>query len=272
MAANSPAERRVLVTRPAGRADDLLAVLRAEGVYCCHQPLLEINALAEGDAALLASRQHIADLDHYHTLIFISVNAVEYGLREIDRLWPQWPARVNVLAIGAVTARALRDSPLAVVAGMEMLGGAERGAMNTEALLAHPQLQDLTHQRLLIFRGVGGREALADKLRQRGAVVDYAECYRRSEVVLAEGELDGLLASQQINTVCLNSGETVLAFSRLISHSDYLTKLELIVPSERVANLARQQGFRHIITAENAGTAATLAALRTELRADKNEQ
>ena len=31
----------------------------------------------------------------------------------------------------------------------------------------------------MVFRGVGGRELISDTLTERGAVVEYAECYRR---------------------------------------------------------------------------------------------
>ncbi len=261
MAAKALAERRVLITRPRGRADELLAALRQQGVPCWHLPLLSIAALADDEPQLLQCRQRIADLDNYHYLIFISVNAVENGLREIDRFWPQWPQGVTALAIGAATEKALRESPLPVAAGLSIAESPQGSAMTSEALLGNAPLQDLSHGRILIFRGLGGRETLAEVLRQRGARVDYAECYRRSEAPLEPDELKQLILSNDINTVCVNSGETLSTFARQLKQEPLVNRLQLIVPSARVAELASEQGFKHIVVSDNAGTAATLRAL-----------
>jgi uroporphyrinogen-III synthase len=262
MATKSLAKLRVLITRPEGRGDELQAALQAAGAYCLQQPLLEIAPLSESDAALRQCRSYLADLDNYQRLIFISVNAVEHGLTEIDRLWPQWPQGVAVYAIGEATARALRDAALPVAAGMPTAELSTGTAMNSEALLRHPDFLSPRNEKILIFRGLGGREHLADVLRQRGAQVDYAECYRRMETPLNSGELAARLQVEGINSVCLNSGETLQHFSAQLDEATSLKQqIWLIVPSERVAVLASTLGFTKVWQAENAGSAATLAAL-----------
>ncbi|MBD2857823.1 uroporphyrinogen-III synthase [Spongiibacter sp. KMU-158] len=263
MAANSLVNRRVLVTRPEGRADELMAALTAEGAFCRHLPLLDIEPLEEGEEALLECRQRIADLDHYQSLIFISVNAVEHGLREIDRLWPQWPKGVTAFAIGAATQAALCKSDFPVAVGLSLAEPEAGAAMDSEALLARTEFHQVEHQKMLIFRGLGGREKLADELRARGARVDYAQCYRRRESAVTASELHAALAENRINTVCLNSGETLLAFSQRLGNSSLKNGLQIVVPSERVAELARKEDFKHIVVSANAGTAATVSALQT---------
>lgn len=246
---------RILVTRPPGRADTLLQALAAAGAVCSHLPLMQIDALAEPEHLdiIRLTRSRIMDLDNYRRIIFISVNAVEYGMALIDEFWPQWPQRLSAYAIGEATAAALQQWGIACQSA--------GGAMNSESLLGHKELQNLDHDKVLIVRGLGGREALATSLRERGAVVDYAECYQRKSPTLEHGELHALLVKQQINAVCLNSGETLDYFYQHCPPTSCSETLALVLPGQRVAGLASELGYTRIIQAENASTAATLAAL-----------
>lgn len=248
---------RVLVTRPAGRADDLLAALHEQGAATLHIPLLDIGALdAERDAdCIQRNRDHILNLDHYHALIFISANAVHYGVNLVEQFWPQWPARQQILAIGAATSAALAER------GLTALGG--EGSMNSESLLAADCLQAVDGQRIAIFRGLGGRETLAEVLRERGARVDYIECYRRRAPPLDIAATLGQIADFAPTAVVVNSGETLANLSALLPASHPLFDCALVLPGERVAALAGNLGYAKATPAANAGTAATLACLQT---------
>ena len=250
---------RVLITRPEGRNEELAEALRHAGAEVVIEPLLRIVALSGSDPEYQRARRLLLDLDHYRHLIFVSTNAVDCGMALIDELWPQYPMDVQCHAVGAATAAALRQWPWPAGA-LNSLNDAEHGSMNSESLLAIPALQDVAHQKVLIVRGCGGREHIAQTLRDRGAIVDYAECYRRADTALGALELQARLDAQQPNVVCLNSGETLQAFCARIPASQR-GNYSVLLPSVRVADIARKAGFSEIILAENAGTAATLAAL-----------
>lgn len=250
---------RVLITRPEGRNAELGKALRDAGATVAVTPLLRITPLTDSDPEYQRARRLLLNLDHYQHLIFVSTNAVDCGMALIDSLWPQYPIGVQCHAVGAATAAALRQWPWPAAA-LTSLNHAEHGTMNSEALLALPALQHIDQQKALIVRGCGGREHIAQTLRQRGATVDYAECYRRDDTALSAFALQAQLDAQRPDIVCLNSGETLQAFCARVPASqrgDY----RLLLPSVRVADMARKAGFREIILAENAGTAATLAAL-----------
>ncbi|EIF41841.1 uroporphyrinogen-III synthase [gamma proteobacterium BDW918] len=249
------ASLRVLVTRPVERSAELVAALTAAGAKVLTQPLLNIAPLTapHHEAELQRSRQLFMNLDCYQHLIFISVNAVSYGIEAIEQFWPQWPVGVKVHAIGAATAAALAARHIDV-------DTVDNVAMNSESLLATPVLQHLQDQKVLIVRGLGGREYLAEQLAARGAQVDYAECYQRLSPELDREQFHTLLRRQDINIVCVNSGETLHYFHSLLQ--DAALSYRVLVPGERVASLAVALGFTRVIQAENAGTAATLAALR----------
>lgn len=254
MAALDCRQLRVLLTRPEGRNGALQSALQSAGADVTVAPLLAIVPLESLDAtAQQRCRQRILDLDHYSIVIFISVNAVEQGCELIDTYWPQWPMGLELFAIGEATARALQARGLPV-------SEAGEGAMNSEALLALAALQHIDQQRILIVRGLGGRETLAETLRQRGARVDYAECYGRAATAISGGELAALLIQHQINTVVLNSGETLARFVALTT-AQQRQGFAAIVPSARVAELAATASFGDTEQAANAGQSATLAAL-----------
>lgn len=247
--AASPA---VLVTRPSGQQRQLSAAVASAGyaVHCL--PLLELQALEQLGAE---QRALILDLDHYQHVIFISGNAVRFGMHWIEDFWPQLPVGLNWYAIGDATAALLAER------GIQALAPAS--PMTSEALLALPQLQEVAAQRVLIVKGEGGRDTLAQALEQRGARLAELACYRRRCPAMKPGEVAQKLSSWQIGLAMISSGEGLVNLLALLSPAE-TTKfrhITLLVPSDRVAAQARQAGFEQVLTAENASDGAMLQAL-----------
>ena len=118
-----------------------------------------------------------------------------------------------------------------------------------------PQIQG---QRILIFRGTGGRPLLGDSLKHRGAKILYVETYRR------ERPAQRPLTEQQIkklDAITISSKEGLDNLISLTHDPDMLIDIPLVLPSQRIATLARQRGFKTIIPAKNATDEAVLAAL-----------
>ena len=246
-------EGAVLVTRPEGQAGPLLESLASAGFSACHQPLLELLPLATLPQQV---RQAVLDLDGYQHVIFISANAVRFGLDTIDDYWPQLPAGVHWYAIGDKTADLLSQRGLA-----PLTPGAE---MSSEGLLALPSLAQVAGDRVLIVKGVGGRDTLRDTLAERGARVDELACYERRCPDLAEGALARLLQGQDVGAIAISSGEGLQNLLALLSgeESTKFRDIVLIVPSRRVEKMARDAGFDWVEVAANASDEAVLAALQ----------
>ena len=246
-------EPAVLVTRPKGQAGPLCESLARVGFQPWHQPLLELRPLS-GLAG--AERQKILDLDLYQHVIFISANAVRFGMGLIEDYWPQLPAGLNWYAIGGSTARLLADRGLEpITPGREM---------SSEGLLAVPSLAAVGGERVLIIKGQGGRDTLRKQLSMRGARVDELACYRRSCPQLPPGEMGEILAGRQIKAILLSSGEGLDNLLALLSGEE-TTKFKdivLVVPSLRVEKMAREAGFMQVFTAANASDEEMLAALQ----------
>ena len=64
-------------------------------------------------------------------------------------------------------------------------------------------------ERVVIFRGDGGRELLGDVLSQRGAQIEYAECCRRQKPQADNGKLLYLWARNELHAITVTSSEVL---------------------------------------------------------------
>lgn len=245
---------RLLLTRPQDECVALAASLAEHGVTSASLPLLAIEPLDETPE----QRSLLLDLDRYCAVVVVSKPAARLGLERIDRYWPQPPARQDWFAVGAATAAILDDYGLRV-------HHPENGD-DSEALLALPalvQALQVPGPRVLILRGEGGREFLAERLRGQGVVVDYLELYRRVLPAYPAGELARRVRDEALNGLVVSSGQG-LEHLLCVAGEDWpqLAGLPLFVPSPRVAELAREAGARRVIDCRGANAAALLEALR----------
>ena len=198
----------------------------------------------------MSSRDYITQhLHEYDLAIFISPTAVEEPCKAIA----EFPTALQLVAIGSKAARAIEDCGYKtdIVAD----------GHDSESLLQHEQLQAdaIAGKRIVIFRGVGGRELLAETLSERGARVSYAEMYQRSRPLSAE-EFNQLLQQADILTVSSNQGLQNLY--DLATDKNLLTQLPLVVPGERAQVLAQALDFVDIRVADNATDEACLNAIK----------
>lgn len=246
------AARGVLVTRPAGQGGALCEGINTRG-FCAHQlPLLALEPLAELSAA---ERTRVLALDEFRHIIFISANAVRFGMEVIENFWPQLPLGLNWYAVGDGTARAL--------AAFGVIAQTPGPEMTSEGLLALPDLQRCGGERVLLVKGEGGRETLARELAERGARVETLACYRRVAPTLEPGELAAALARWDIGLIMISSGEGLANMLALLSpeETSKLRNTSVLLPSARVAEAAAAAGFRHCLVAGNASDKAMLRAL-----------
>jgi uroporphyrinogen-III synthase len=254
----------VLVTRPAGpAADDLSAKLEALGYQVYRQPMLVLeglNTLPDEQQCLLR------ELDQFQHIIFISTNAVRFGLEAIENQWPQLPAEVHWYAIGDATARQLSEHAINAQTPAEY--------MTSEGLLNLPELQSVRGDRVLIVKGEGGRDTLGVELKARGARVEELACYRRLSPSLQPGHLGAQIKQWDMDVILFSSGEGLANFRQLLrpEETTNLSSLSLVVPSERVARMAREMGFDRIAVADNASDVGMLRALESCLPLPEGEK
>lgn len=226
----------IAITRPLQQAHALAQLVRQQGGTPFLFPLLAIAPLDDYTACDAA----IARLSECEWAIFISSNAVEHALPRIRRQYPHWPARPRCAAVGPGSAGALARY------GIKEVRIPQEGH-DSEALLALPEFRQMEGRRVMLFRGLGGRELLAQTLRQRGAEVILAECYRRDNPQADAGELARLWQNRRLQAVVVTSSEAMRNLLALADGAEWLRQIPICVNHARIAELACRHGLRALV-------------------------
>jgi uroporphyrinogen-III synthase len=225
----------VLVTRPEGRAQELIDAVREAGGSVVEFPVLEIETR---DETILDDEQ--AQLPVPDIAIFVSGNAVRFGLGYI-------PPGVRIAAIGPTTRAAIE-------AAGRTVDIYPASGFDSEHLLKEPELVQVRDKIVRIVRADSGRELLATTLRERGARVDYLSVYRRLPKRHSDAELEELeraWRAGEIHYVTVMSVATLESLWSLLP--DYcresLPATPLVTPSERVIQTASEKipGIRAVL-------------------------
>jgi uroporphyrinogen-III synthase len=239
--------RGILITRPARQAAGFARQVAAIGGTPVMFPAIVI--LPPDDRRALDHAQR--ELAQYDAAVFVSANAVEYGVGDPAA----WPKDLLAFAPGPGTAAALAAVGITNVRVPTV-------SMDSEGLLALPQLSAVTGKRVVIFRGGGGRELLSETLAARGAIVETVDCYRRARPVSGAVGLEEALHAGRVDAATLTSSEGLDNLWALLG-ADARTRLAatpMFVPHSRIGARAGEFGIARVIVTPPAD-AGLLAAL-----------
>lgn len=243
---SAPQRIMFLITRPAGKADNLLGSLDAMDIAYLYQPLITT-------AQVSLKQQDLMLLPQADAVIFVSVSAVSCLQNQYDANLLKAP----VFAVGQTTASALQRW-----LGCDVIVPEDQ---RSEGLLQLPQLQQLAGKQLIVVRGNAGRELIKQTLTSRGATVRYVQSYKRIPL-----PLDGALLCQQwqlagIRCIVATSNEILQQMFSLVppQHQHWLQQSDWILVSPRMQESAITLGIaaERITLADNANDSALLAAI-----------
>jgi len=259
---NQLANLRILVTRPRDQAQTLCHLIEGAGARAVIIPALEICPIADIEPAkALANR-----LEEFDLAIFISANAVEraHDLVKSQRGWPQG---LQLAVIGRRSADALVKHGL-------YADICPQQAYNSESLLALDEMWQVSGKKIIIFRGKGGRELLANTLRKRGATVTYAEVYHRAIPAGSREQLNHALQRGDFDIITVSSNEGMKNLYQMTDaeNLDKLLQVPLVVMSHRTALYAGKIGFElSPIIAPQSSDEGLVAAIEAWYGNHKNE-
>jgi uroporphyrinogen-III synthase len=232
------AGRTIVVTRPREQAARLLQDLRAAGCHAVDFPVIEIVPLEDiAPLAALAAR-----LPEYDVAFFVSPNAVRHALDALPR--QTWPSQITIATVGPSSAQTLLHAGFDdVIVPTEHF--------DSEGVLALPAFAEhaIRGRRVLILRGDGGRELLADTLRARGATVDTVACYHRRRAHLDPAPLNALHAHGKLDAIVFTSSESVRYFAELLGDATrpILSATVLFAPHPRIGEALTVHGAQQVI-------------------------
>ena len=244
----------IAITRPSGQAKKLTQLIESSAGKVCMFPLIEIVGLDDYQTFDTV----IATLPATDWAIFISSNAVEFAMPKVCEKFPTLPTQTRFAAIGPTTAAALVHYGV-----LDVLTPHTR--FDSESLLALPAMQAVQSKRVMIFRGVGGREVLAETLKVRGAHVVFAESYQRVNPQASLQMLASSAESNALQAIVVTSSEALRNLLAMASARDvsWLNNIYICVNHARIAEQAEAAGLK-VVLADGPGDEAMLdCILRT---------
>lgn len=226
----------ILVTRPAHQAAYLVNQIQLLGGEPLVFPVLEIT-----DVEDIRPLLNIIDrLHEFDFAIFVSPNAVDKALPLICKNAP-FPSHLKVAVVGKGSAQKLSSYGID-----EVILPAHR--FDSEALLELEMLKQVQHSHIVIFRGNEGRKLLGETLTNRGAIVEYAECYQRNRPKADVSALLECWSHGDVHAVTMTSSEGLHNLFDMVGEvgQQLLKNTPFFTAHERIAEIAKDLGLRDI--------------------------
>ncbi|WP_114636613.1 uroporphyrinogen-III synthase [Polynucleobacter necessarius] len=255
--------KTIIVTRPSGQARQLIEVLtiaiEESGVAkrsfpeVLSLPLLTI--VPKTDEAL--AEQIVAVLNQVDLAIFVSPNAIESVMRLLERDWQDLAKKIIPIGVmGGSSHQALKNHGI----GLERMPTPiilPESNENWDSEGLWQELQSLhwdwENKKVVIFKGEGGRDWLADTLKKAGAKVDAISTYSRVPLDIEHS------AWQAIRDIDLSKSLWLLTSSEAVRYLGEVFKDQFtqnlnsacaLCPHHNIADAAEFIGFSEIFTSK----------------------
>lgn len=248
--------KTIVITRPSGQAQHLSEMLqsslRSGGINPENWPQIValplLNIVPKSDLSLSVHIQ--ASLSAADLVIFVSPNAVECTMRLLDQPWQELVKRVLPVGVmGGSSSVALKNYGIGAHDSLsKIILPSDNAHWDSEGLWDELQslAWDWSTKKIIIFKGEGGRDWLADTLRDAGAQVEPISVYAR--VPLDPDDL----AWQAIHEMDFSQSLWLLTSSEAVR---YLGQANLpldtamaICPHHNISDAAKQIGFGEVFT------------------------
>jgi uroporphyrinogen-III synthase len=193
---------RVIVTRPASQAGELVTLLEERGVEAVSVPAVEIAA--DDGAALDAA---LATLDGADWLVVTSANGASVVVDRLTASGRRLPAATRVAAVGPATADVLRGGGVPV----------HHVPSRYLTVAIAEELGPVAGSRVVLARADAATPELHEALVARGARVEEVVAYRTIEGPTSSRPALQAALSTPLDGITFTSGSTVRGIGRLLA-------------------------------------------------------
>ena len=255
--------KTIIVTRPSGQARQLIDVLtraiEASGVgkrslpEILSLPLLTI--VPKSDEHLV---DHIATaLSNADLAIFVSPNAIESVMRLLERDWQDFSKKIIPIGVmGGSSNLALKNHGIGLEENPTPIiipGNNEN--WDSEGLWQElGSLQwDWQNKKVVIFKGEGGRDWLADTLTRAGATVETISTYSRMPLDLDNPAWHLVREMDLSKSLWLLTSSEAVRYLGEVMKDQFIQNLNAasaLCPHHNIADAAELIGFGEVFTSE----------------------
>ena len=233
---------KVLVTRPATQAEEWVLQLRAKGIDAAALPLISISPAINTMPVVLAWVR----LATRNLVVFVSPNAAEqfFAVKPAGMFWP---AGVLAASPGPGTSQTLVK--LGVPRDKIIEPAPDSAQFDSESLWVQLSTRDWKGASVLLVRGDGGREWLADQLTAQGAQVAKLVAYHAVPPKFAKPQralLNAALAFPQHHLWLFSSSEAVTHLAAAVTFGNW-NKAWAVTTHPRIAARAQELGFSNVV-------------------------
>ena len=264
--------KTIVITRPSGQARQLSEALQASLLQSGFTPettpqiisLPLLTIAPKSDDALV--KQITTALKTADLVIFVSPNAIECTMRLLEQSWQDLSDKsLPIGVMGGSSMAALKNHGIGVESiPTKVILPQSNAQWDSEGLWAELQKLswDWSTKKVIIFKGEGGRDWLAETLKNAGVHVESFSVYARIPLDLSNPIWNAIHEMDFSQSLwLLTSSEAV----RYLGQAKLPLELAVaICPHHNIADAAEQIGFGEVLACEP-GDEALVAASRAWL-------
>lgn len=250
----------IAITKTIQQSNFLQEQLKLNNFDCLLSPLISIEKLNTLHKDFLVLQN--INLNDYFAIVFISPNAVNFGLPYLINKSNNNLENINLIAIGNSTAKAIQKHNLTC-----MINDKNAAKNSAESVLAlnvfsDSNQQKYTNKKILWLRGTTGKNDIINILKQRNFNVDVISCYQKNYTSFTDNlPLLNLLPQQKISALTIHSSDSLIILQKYIlkyinennfnnKNNEILNnilKIPLFVIHKNIAEKANEFSWKNVI-------------------------